>query len=361
MNQANPNELGQNWFERHLFGTAVLYNLVYIPLSFIVYYNEHWGIVIIIFYLIGGLLVGAWILEKLERSLWYLLLNVIPYAFGIVLIILLIIDHDSARHRRTSSAQTTNVRYCRQCGYGYWLSKNYSFCPECGAEIIKTDDSTAIEPESSQPVCDNCGKEVDIDQKFCPHCGQKIPERLVEEAQEEDEAEHLTCSNCESPILIDDKYCFSCGANLEEDTSTQMPDASEGCPSCGHLNYYRELVNRDKSIYSCYCENCENDWLAKWTTKLEGNKPQSPLEYVKIGIATHGADILVDANKECPYCLSKSITKRHVFGSYFDNTRMKTGHGASYCSCKQCEKKWFSVNQNSEELPLEELHSDGFI
>lgn len=71
-----------------------------------------------------------------------------------------------------------NAQSCPACGYP---TQGKSVCPSCGYPIAKV-------PQPSQPVqhkeavvdmnmttvCDKCGQEVSISNKFCPNCGERI-------------------------------------------------------------------------------------------------------------------------------------------------------------------------------------------
>lgn len=77
--------------------------------------------------------------------------------------------------------------------------------------------------ENDEILCDNCGKELLEDDKFCPKCGNSLNNEKQESLGEEDlnnennaldlgeENKEVTCSHCGEKLIEDDKFCPNCG------------------------------------------------------------------------------------------------------------------------------------------------------
>lgn len=70
--------------------------------------------------------------------------------------------------------------------------------------------------------CENCQKEISIENAFCQFCGNRQPE--IKEEEVETEAENIEeteqqvehkCNNCDIYLQEDANYCPACGAKVE--------------------------------------------------------------------------------------------------------------------------------------------------
>lgn len=74
-----------------------------------------------------------------------------------------------------------------------------------------------IELLSNTAICNNCGKKVDGESKFCIYCGSKLDRK--EEAEEavsdavNDEIQK--CGNCGAPLEKDAVFCTECGTKCQ--------------------------------------------------------------------------------------------------------------------------------------------------
>ena len=69
--------------------------------------------------------------------------------------------------------------------------------------------------EKSSKYCTKCGKEIEIDTKFCPYCGQMVPEEIEKKAKKrgrkkvikedivEEKKEELIKADNETPSFLD--------------------------------------------------------------------------------------------------------------------------------------------------------------
>jgi len=63
-------------------------------------------------------------------------------------------------------------------------------------------------------VCNNCGRSVEENHKFCPGCGTPIESKI--------ENKVLVCENCGSENSINDSFCSECGVKLNDKTSKEV-------------------------------------------------------------------------------------------------------------------------------------------
>lgn len=80
------------------------------------------------------------------------------------------------------------TKNCPKCGKQ--VSDNQKFCPECGAELHKTNTIRCI----------HCGVEIGIKSKFCPECGKP---------------QQTNCPKCNAEIQGTPKFCPECGNQLK--------------------------------------------------------------------------------------------------------------------------------------------------
>lgn len=66
--------------------------------------------------------------------------------------------------------------YCSVCGKEVRKGK---FCPNCGSEITKKDNSSDNNIQNTK-FCTNCGVEIDSRAKVCPKCGAKQNSQNIE-------------------------------------------------------------------------------------------------------------------------------------------------------------------------------------
>lgn len=81
------------------------------------------------------------------------------------------------------------TKNCPKCGKQ--VSDNQKFCPECGAELHKTNTISCI----------HCGAEIGIKSKFCPECGKP---------------QQTNCPKCNAEIQGTPKFCPECGNKLKD-------------------------------------------------------------------------------------------------------------------------------------------------
>jgi TolA-binding protein len=99
-------------------------------------------------------------------------------------------------------------KFCTGCGT--IINDKYKFCPECGTEIIKTEqeknfsiEQTHLENSLSKPtkkviICDNCGDENDLDANICNGCGAKLTSKNLKTVSTKDRSQ-TSKSNIEIP------------------------------------------------------------------------------------------------------------------------------------------------------------------
>ena len=63
--------------------------------------------------------------------------------------------------------------------------------------------------------CANCGKHVDINDKFCIYCGHSMEHSVTtkDTTPKNDEI----CPNCKAKVEIEDRFCIECGHNLKKE------------------------------------------------------------------------------------------------------------------------------------------------
>ena len=128
----------------------------------------------------------------------------------------------------TQNINTKPTKPCPKCGKEVDIEKR--FCGYCGASMIPADSSTAEkEAKEKQNIvkCINCGAEFTKESKFCPECGDP----------------YIPCVFCGADLHPNAKVCPACGK--------QIPSS---CPKCGTL-----LINPDAK----YCPNCGESLVKK--------------------------------------------------------------------------------------------------
>ncbi len=76
--------------------------------------------------------------------------------------------------QRTEKPMTTNTKACNNCGKQ--IPIDTKFCTYCGATQIQVE--TPI--TANTKACINCGKQIPIDTKFCTHCGAAQTPHIME-------------------------------------------------------------------------------------------------------------------------------------------------------------------------------------
>jgi predicted type IV restriction endonuclease/RNA polymerase subunit RPABC4/transcription elongation factor Spt4 len=109
-----------------------------------------------------------------------------------------------------------NKMFCKNCGKGMQIDEK--FCKYCGHKYS--------EQKLDKMLCENCGKGMQIDEKFCRYCGHKHPEQksneikkgsYMQRASKQIVEKKLFCQNCKKEILTKDtNYCKYCGYRLEK-------------------------------------------------------------------------------------------------------------------------------------------------
>lgn len=65
--------------------------------------------------------------------------------------------------------------------------------------------------------CEGCGSEIPKDASFCPKCGAKVVRPTAEqEAEQENSAEKKYCRVCHAEMDQDAQFCVNCGASADE-------------------------------------------------------------------------------------------------------------------------------------------------
>ena len=62
---------------------------------------------------------------------------------------------------------------------------------------------SVIERKKPTPKCSKCGREGDVEQKFCPNCGGKMEVPITK------------CPQCKVSIEENQKFCTECGHNIK--------------------------------------------------------------------------------------------------------------------------------------------------
>lgn len=63
--------------------------------------------------------------------------------------------------------------------------------------------------------CNNCGKVIQMESKFCQHCGVEQPQIEVVETKPEEQPEGNICSKCNTKCEDDAEFCPNCGEKLD--------------------------------------------------------------------------------------------------------------------------------------------------
>ena len=85
--------------------------------------------------------------------------------------------------------------------------------------------------EEGKKSCQNCGAVIPKDKRFCPDCGFD-----TNKAKKENGVSAIVCSNCGFKSNSKSKFCPECGRKYNPcpKCSSDMPDGSAKCPSCGY-------------------------------------------------------------------------------------------------------------------------------
>lgn len=126
---------------------------------------------------------------------------------------------------------------CNRCGLD--IDDSFDICPNCGSELLETDDEKSPMKTVAGGVCSECGFEISDDCDFCPNCGNKLNEVVFKKCSEcgsqigENDLFCLTCgakinypklcSNCGAPLDGDAEFCNECGKNLNEVKGDVVP------------------------------------------------------------------------------------------------------------------------------------------
>lgn len=115
------------------------------------------------------------------------------------------------------------------------IGASLKFCPQCGADTTKKEESTKIAcsvcgaalakgakfcPECGRKVnaCSNCGADIPDGQDTCPSCGQRL------------------CPQCGKALAKNAKFCLECGCSLVKKCAScgaELADGAKFCPECG--------------------------------------------------------------------------------------------------------------------------------
>lgn len=177
---------------------------------------------------------GTAILKKKSYSMGLLIVLII-FFFPAAIIYYLVASDDvvtiTNRNGQTSgnasTANTTTESYdafCEECGHG--LYNDSKFCPGCGRNLSAPIEDTT---EEESLKCENCGAEITEENRFCPECGTDLSMPVEDEAEEievikaepekieETEEKVLKCENCGKELTEDKKFCPECGEKITAD------------------------------------------------------------------------------------------------------------------------------------------------
>lgn len=70
------------------------------------------------------------------------------------------------------------------------------------------------------PFCNNCGKEVKKEAKFCPGCGASLTGETPSPNAQKNNAATTPCPKCGSPVPVGNIACTNCGSLLNPDKHT---------------------------------------------------------------------------------------------------------------------------------------------
>lgn len=108
-----------------------------------------------------------------------------------------------------------NNKTCNNCGKQ--ISADFKFCPYCGA---KSEEETTKE-DTSNIFCSSCGKSIKDDFKVCPFCGEKLKNQNLNNNKDKKE-EEIFCKNCGKQINADFKICPYCREQINNQTTNEI-------------------------------------------------------------------------------------------------------------------------------------------
>ena len=104
---------------------------------------------------------------------------------------------------------------CSNCGVE--VSEGLENCPNCGNNLLKSEEENVRESSSK---CNNCGAELKDGNSFCPSCGSEV--KFKKDSS-------LKCENCGSDLPENTLFCPTCGAKIKN----ELKVTKKTCPNCG--------------------------------------------------------------------------------------------------------------------------------
>ncbi|MFP5494033.1 SPFH domain-containing protein [Parvimonas sp. G1641] len=86
---------------------------------------------------------------------------------------------------------------------------------------------------SETKKCGNCGKEINLNDRFCSNCGYDTSKAKLDDVKHS--AETINCSICNAEIPETAKFCPECGKKYIpcSNCKSDIPEGSSKCPKCG--------------------------------------------------------------------------------------------------------------------------------
>lgn len=121
---------------------------------------------------------------------------------------------------------------CNNCGIT--VSKDSENCPNCGNDLINSDENQSSSDNNININSDKCGAELSFNNDFYHSCGNKF----------ENEDKNLKCRNCGSELYENVLFCPTCGSKVIfskkiiqiktcPNCRKEVENDVEFCPECG--------------------------------------------------------------------------------------------------------------------------------